>query len=133
MRARLPVALAAAAAVALLLVACSRAPAEADSVAVIDRFHNALNADETPAIDALLSQSTRNLRPGIGTARAFRALGNRHGRYRDGTLGSIARDDRRTTIIWRARYERGPVSELFVLVDQGGQPRIDSYTDAAPS
>jgi hypothetical protein len=114
---------------ALALAACSNTPGEADSVALIDRFHAALNADDTPAIDALLSQSTRNLRPGIGTARAFRALSARHGRYLSGSIGKLASKDSRTTIAWSARYERGPVPELFVLVTEGGAVKIDSYSD----
>jgi hypothetical protein len=128
MRALLPILASAA-----LLAACSRAPTQADSVAVIDRFHTALNADDTATIDALLTRSTRDLRPGIGTARAFRALSARHGRYRDGTLDTLRREGDRTTIVWRARYELGPVSELFVLVAEDGAARIDSYSDDARS
>lgn len=116
---------------ALALAGCSRAPTQADSVAVIDRFHAALNADDIAAINALLTRSTRDLRPGIGTARAFRALSARHGRYRDGTLGSLASEGARTRIVWRARYDRGPVAELFVLVAEDGAVRIDSYSDDA--
>jgi len=117
----------------LLLSACNNAPDEAQGVAVIDRFHIALNANDTAAIDALLSQSTRNLRPGIGTARAFRAISARHGRYLDGRAASVTSADARTRIDWQARYERGPVSELFVLVNEAGAVKIDSYTDnAAP-
>jgi len=116
-----------------MLAACSRAPGEADSVAVIDRFHVALNAGDTTAIDGLLSQSTRNLRPGIGTARAFRAISARHGRYLDGRAASVTSADEHTSIDWQARYDRGPVSELFVLVNEAGAVKIDSYTDnAAP-
>lgn len=116
---------------ALVLSACSNGPSEADSVAVIDRFHTALNADDIAAIDGMLSKSTRNLRPGIGTARAFLALSARHGRYVHGYLAGFDSNDGRASITWRARYERGPVSELFVLVNEGGQPKIDSYTDNA--
>lgn len=114
---------------AVALAACSKAPTEADSVAVIDRFHTALNVDDTATINALLTQSTRELRPGIGTARAFRALSARHGRYRDGTLGTLTSEGDRTRIVWRARYDRGPVAELFVLVAEDGAVRIDSYSD----
>jgi hypothetical protein len=116
--------------VAIVLAACS-GPDEKASRAVIDRFHTALNAGDWPAIDGLLSQSTRDLRPGDGTARAFRALIQRHGRYTGGQLTGIGHNDGRTTIAWSARYERGPVSELFVLVEEGGQLKIDSYTDQA--
>ena len=125
MKALLPVA------AAMLLAACSTAPSEAESAAVIDRFHAALNADDTAAIDALFTQSTRNLRPGIGTARAFRALSARHGRYLDGSRATLASIDGRTTLVWRARYERGPVAELFVLVAEDGAVKIDSYSDDA--
>lgn len=117
--------------IALLLAACSNAPTEADSLAVIDRFHRALNADDTATINTLLTQSTRDLRPGIGTARAFRALSARHGRYLGGTLGTLTSEGDRTSIVWRARYDRGPVPELFVLVAEDGAVRIDSYSDDA--
>jgi hypothetical protein len=115
-------------AVAVLLAACS-GPDAAASRAVIDRFHAALNAGDWAAVDGLLSRSTRNLRPGGATARAFRAIIQRHGRYTGGELEGITRDDGRTTVAWSARYEKGPVSELFVLVEEGGQLKIDSYTD----
>jgi hypothetical protein len=115
-------------AVAVLLTACSGPDAVA-SRAVIDRFHAALGAGDWAAIDGLLSQSTRNLRPGGATARAFRAIIERHGRYKGGELEGITLEDGRTTIAWSARYENGPVSELFVLVEEGGQLKIDSYTD----
>jgi hypothetical protein len=115
---------------AIALAACA-GPDEKASRGVIDRFHVALNAGDWVAVDGLLSQSTRNLRPGGGTARAFRAIIQRHGRYTGGELGGISRDDGRTTIAWSARYERGPVSELFVLVEEGGSLKIDSYTDSA--
>ncbi|WP_310474913.1 hypothetical protein [Sandarakinorhabdus sp.] len=117
-------------ALCLALAACA-GPDEAASRAVIDRFHVALNAGDWVAIDGLLSPSTRNLRPGVGTARAFRAIIQRHGRYTGGELEGLNHDDGRTTIAWSARYERGPVSELFVLVEAGGLLKIDSYTDAA--
>lgn len=115
---------------AIALVACS-GPDEKASRAVIDRFHAALNAGDWAAVDGLLTQSTRNLRPGGGTARAFRAIIQRHGRYTGGELEGMSHEDGRTTIAWSARYERGPVSELFVLVEEGGSLKIDSYTDAA--
>lgn len=115
-------------AVAVLLVACS-GPDEQASRAVIDRFHAALNAGDWAAIDGLLSPSTRNLRPGGATARAFRAIIERHGRYAGGALAGITGKDGRTTLTWSARYEKGPVSELFVLVEDAGQLKIDSYTD----
>jgi hypothetical protein len=118
-------------AVAVLLAACS-GPDAAASRAVIDRFHAALNAGDWAAIDGLLSQSTRNLRPGGATARAFRAIIKRHGRYRGGELEGITRESGATTLAWSARYEKGPVSELFVLVEEGGGLRIDSYTDQPP-
>lgn len=117
-------------AAAALLAACS-GPDDAASRDVIDRFHLALNAGDWAAIDGLLSPSTRNLRPGLGTARAFRALTERHGRYTGGQLTSRHHENGRTTITWSARYERGAVSELFVLVEEGGSLKIDSYTDAA--
>jgi hypothetical protein len=115
-------------AVSVLLAACS-GPDAAASRAVTDRFHGALNAGDWTAIDGLLSQSTRNLRPGGGTARAFRAIIERHGRYIGGELAGITREDGRATVAWSARYEQGPVSELFVLMEENGQLKIDSYTD----
>jgi hypothetical protein len=114
---------------AVALAACA-GPDEPASRAVIGRFHAALNAGDWGAVDGLLSRSTRNLRPGGGTARAFRAIIARHGRYIGGELAGIDHRDGRTTITWSARYEHGPVTELFVLVEEGGQLRIDSYTDA---
>lgn len=96
---------------------------------VVDRFHTALNAGDWATIDRVLSQSTRNLRPGGGTAHAFRAIVARHGRYQGGQLASIKADAGRTTITWSARYQSGPVPELFVLVEEGGHLKIDSYTD----
>ncbi|WP_372918210.1 hypothetical protein [Sandarakinorhabdus sp.] len=119
-------------AVAAALAACS-GPDEPASRAVVDRFHAALNAGDWAAIDGLLSPSTRDLRPGGATARAFRAITLRRGRYVGGELFGISRDDGRTTIAWSARYERGPAMELFVLVEAGGQLKIDSYTDNAAS
>lgn len=119
----------AAVALALLLTGCNRAPAVDDGRAVITRFHAALNAGDWPAIDALLSQSTRNLRPGGGTARAFRAIIARHGRYLDGTLAASHGEDGRLTLDWQARFEQGPVPERFVLVREADQVVIDSYTD----
>lgn len=104
---------------------------EPASVALVDRFHVALNAGDWPAIDAMLSQSTRNLRPGGATARAFRAITERHGRYLGGELAGIGADAGFITLAWAARYERGPVSEQFVLVEEGGRLKIDSYTDNA--
>ena len=115
---------------AALLAGCSGIDQPA-SVAVVARFHTALNAGDWPAIDGLLSRSTRQLRAGSGTARAFRRIIERHGRYTGGELQAISRDDGRTRILWSARYEKGPVSELFVLVEDGGSLRIDSYTDSA--
>lgn len=113
---------------AALLSACS-GPDEAASRAVVDRFHAALNAGDWAAIDGLLSQSARNLRPGGGTARGFRAITHRHGGYAGGELAGISRNDGRTTIAWSAQYERGPVREVFVLVEDSGNLKIDSYTD----
>lgn len=117
--------------VAVALAACS-GPDEEATRGVIDRFHAALNAGDWAAIDGLLTTSTRNLRPGGGTARAFRAIIQRHGRYKGGELEGMSHEDGRTTIAWSARYERGPVSELFVLVEERGSLKIDSYTDAPP-
>jgi hypothetical protein len=114
--------------VALLLVACS-GPSEDDSRAVIDRFHAALNAGDWATVDGLLSPSARALRPGNGVARAFRAIIARHGRYLDGAAASTSHEDGRTTIRWAARYERGAVPELFVLVEEGGGLKIESYSD----
>lgn len=100
--------------------------------AVVARFHAALNAGDWAAIDGLLTQSARDLRPGGGTARAFRAITARHGRYLGGTRAALAADGGRISLIWSARYERGLVAEAFVLVEEGGEVKIDSYTDRAP-
>ena len=110
----------------LLLTACASADAPA-SRAVVTRFHVALNTGNWPAIDALLSQSSRDLHP--GTARAFRAITARHGYYLGGELAAISADRGRTYVAWAARYERGPVQEAFVLIEEGGSLKIDSYTD----
>jgi hypothetical protein len=117
-------------AVVATLSACAGVdePAAADVVA---RFHTALNAGDWAAIDGMLSQSTRKLRPGTGTARAFRNIIARHGHYVGGELAGITDEGGRITIAWAARYDKGPVSELFVLVDEGGRLKIDSYTDNA--
>lgn len=104
---------------------------EPASRAVVDRFHAALNGGDWAAIDGLLSPTARNLRPGGATARAFRAVTLRHGRYLGGGPAGISHNDGRTSIAWSARYERGPVPEQFVLVETGGQLKIDSYTDQA--
>jgi hypothetical protein len=117
-------------AMAATLAACSSFD-EPAAVDVVARFHTALNAGDWPGIDGLLTQSTRNLRPGSGTARAFRNIITRHGRYMGGELAGIDGKDGRITIAWAARFEKGPVSELFVLVDEGGTLKIDSYTDNA--
>lgn len=116
-------------AAAFAVSGCSNGPGEADSAAVVAGFHAALNAGDTPAINGLLSQSTRNLRPGIGTARAFGAITSRHGRYLGGTMITHVSSAGRTRIDWQARYENGPVLEQFTLVDEAGDVRIDSYTD----
>ncbi|WP_164155727.1 hypothetical protein [Sandarakinorhabdus rubra] len=112
------------------LVACSGVD-EAAAVGLVTRFHAALADGDWAAIDGLLSRSTRALRPGLGTARAFRNLGARHGRYLGGGLARISADDGRITLVWAARYERGAVNELFVLVDEDGGLKIDSYSDKA--
>lgn len=117
-------------AAASLLAACS-GPDETQARAVVDRFHAALNAGDWAAIDGLLSQSARDLRPGGGTARAFRAITARHGRYLGGDVAQITREDGRTSLTWSAHYERGPVPEAFVLVGEGSALRIESYTDQA--
>lgn len=117
----------------LALASCDSAPKQADSVAAVARFHTALNADDWAGIDGLLSQSARDLRPGGGTARAFRAVKARHGAYQGGELAGISRDDGRATLDWAARYGNGPVREQFVLITQGGAVRIDSYTDRPPA
>ena len=117
-------------ALAVTLAACSGVD-EPAAVDVITRFHTALNAGDTAAIDGLLTRSTRDLRPGGGTARAFRAITARHGRYVGGELAGLDAEKGRITIAWAARYEQGPVSELFVIVEEGGGLKIDSYTDNA--
>ena len=114
--------------VVLLLAACSSVD-EPASEAVIDTFHGALNRQDWAAIDGLLTQSTRNLRPGGGTARSFRNITARHGRYLGGELAGMEADNGITTIAWSARYERGPVSELFMLKTEAGAVKIDGYTD----
>lgn len=115
---------------ALMLAACS-GPDESASRAVVDRFHTALDAGDWAAIDGLLARSARNLRPGGATARAFRTITARHGRYVGGDIARITADGSRTTLAWSARYERGPVAELFVLIPEGGGLKIESYTDNA--
>lgn len=120
---------AAVAAALLVLAGCSRAPDEAASRATVDRFHAALNAADWQAIDALLSNSARNLRPGGGTARAFRAIAARHGRHLGGDVAAFTQTDTHAMIDWAARFERGAVTERFALVDEGGRVLIDSYTD----
>jgi len=117
-------------AVAAALAGCSGFD-EPAAVDVVARFHTALNAGDWAAIDGLLTTSTRNLRPGSGTARAFRNITARHGRYLGGELAGIDGKDGRITIAWAARYQQGPVSELFVLVEEGSALKIDSYTDNA--
>jgi hypothetical protein len=115
-------------ALAVLLGGCAVADEKA-AHAVVDRFHTALNAGDWAAIDALLTDDARRLRPGIGTARAFGNLISRHGRYVGGELAGITAEDGRTTLAWAAKYERGPVSELFVLREEGGTLKIESFTD----
>ena len=117
-------------AAAAILAGCSGID-EPAAVDVIGRFHTALNAGDWAGIDGLLTRSTRDLRPGGATARAFRRITERHGRYVGGELAGIDGKDGRITIAWAARYEQGPVSELFVLVDEAGKLKIDSYSDNA--
>jgi hypothetical protein len=114
--------------IVLLLAACSSID-EPASEAVIDQFHGALNRQDWPAIDGLLTQSTRNLRPGGGTARSFRNITARHGRYLGGELAGMDEAGGVITVAWAARYERGPVSELFMLKSERGVVKIDGYTD----
>ena len=111
-----------------LLSACSGVD-EPAAHAVVDRFHVALNAGDWGAIDTMLTQDARALRPGIGTARAFGNLIERHGRYLGGELAGITAEDGRTTLAWAAKYEKGPVSELFVLREEAGALKIESFTD----
>ena len=113
---------------AAALAGCSGAD-EPASRAVVDQFHAALNAGDWAAIHARLSPSARDLRPGGGTARAFRAIARRHGRYLGGQPASITAAAGGVRIIWAAQYQAGPVREYFVLVKAGGQIRIDSYSD----
>jgi hypothetical protein len=113
----------------LLLAACNSAPDRAESRAAVGRFHAALNAGDWPAIDALLSREARDLRPGGGTARAFRAIAARHGRHLGGDIATFSTDGPRATLDWAAQYERGAVTEQFGLVHEAGGVRIDSYTD----
>lgn len=96
---------------------------------LVDRFHAAVNAGDWASIDGMLTADARALRPGIGTARAFGNLISRHGRYIGGELEGITAEDGRTTLAWAARYEKGPVSELFVLREEGGVLKIESFTD----
>lgn len=108
--------------------------ADADKGAALDllaRFHGAVNAGDVAAIDAMLAGSARQLRPGLGTARAFGALTRRHGRYLGGEMAGLTGDagDGGLAIAWSARYAQGPVSEQFVLVREGGGLKIASYTD----
>ena len=112
----------------LNLAACS-GPDEAASTEVIDRFHTALNAGDWPAIGGVLARSARNLRPGGAAARACRAITARRGQYVGGYIASITAAGGRTTVAWSARYERGAVSELFVLIPEDGGTKIESYTD----
>jgi hypothetical protein len=113
---------------ALALAACA-GPDVAASDAAIARFHAAIDADDIAAIDAMLTRSTRALRPGNATARAFRNLPRRHGRYLGGSAASITQDGPRTRIIWHARYAKGPVTELYVLAQEDGVLKLDSYSD----
>jgi hypothetical protein len=126
MRLLLPVVL------AVVLSGCSNIDQQA-SQAVVGRFHSALNAGDWATIDSLLSQSTRNLRPGGATARAFRAITQRHGQYVSGKLARIENLNDTVTIAWTARYDKGPVAEFFVLVEEDGGIKIDSYSDKAGS
>lgn len=111
-----------------LVSACSGVD-EQGAEALVDRFHVALNAGDWAAIDAMLTGDARALRPGIGTARAFGNLITRHGRYRGGELEGMTAEDGRITLAWAARYDKGPVSELFVLREDGGALKIESFTD----
>lgn len=113
----------------VLLAACSNAPDEQQAKTVVAQFHSAVNEQDIAAIDAMLTRSTRELRPGVGTARAFANLTQRHGRYIDGTAGPIDRHEGRTRIDWQARYAGGPVREQFVLVHEAGAVKIEGYTD----
>jgi hypothetical protein len=115
-------------ALAVLVSACSAADEKA-AHGVVDRFHTALNAGDWAAIDTMLTSDARALRPGIGTARAFGNLIERHGRYVGGELAGITAEDGRTTLAWAAKYQNGPVSELFVLREEFGALKIESFTD----
>lgn len=115
-------------ALVMLLSACSGVD-EPAAHQLVDRFHAAVNAGDWASIDGMLTADARALRPGIGTARAFGNLISRHGRYIGGELEGITAEDSRTTLAWAARYEKGPVSELFVLREEGGVLKIESFTD----
>ncbi|WP_353217523.1 hypothetical protein [Sandarakinorhabdus sp.] len=115
--------------VLLAITGCTNAPDKQESQTVVAQFHSAVNAQDIAAIDALLTRSTRELRPGVGTARAFAKLMQRHGRYIDGHAGPIDRHEGRTRINWQARYVNGPVNEQFVLMHEAGVVKIEGYTD----
>lgn len=117
------------AAMLLAIASCANAPDEQQTLTMLAQFHSAVNTQDIAAIDALLARSTRELRPGVGTARAFAKLKQRHGRYIDGKAGPIDRHEGRTRIIWQARYAGGPVNEQFVLIYEAGGVKIEGYTD----
>jgi len=117
------------AALLLGIASCTNAPDEQQALTMVAQFHSAVNTQDIAAIDALLARSARELRPGVGTARAFAGLMQRHGRYIDGKAGPIDRHEGRTRISWQARYARGPVNEQFLLVEEAGVIKIEGYTD----
>ncbi len=118
-----------AAALLIAVAGCTDAPGAREAEAAVAQFHAAVNAADVAAIDALLARSARELRPGVGTARAFAGLTQRHGRYQDGQAARIDRQAGRTRVVWQARYEHGPVREVLVLIREAGAVKIESYTD----
>ena len=100
--------------------------------ATVDAFHAALNSGDLAAIDALLAREARQLRPPMGTARAFRSIIARHGRHLattgcdTGTAAGNGRDF--ITLACTSRFERATIAEAITLAEDAAGPRLFSYT-----
>lgn len=100
--------------------------------ATVDDFHTALNSGDLAAINALLTREARQLRPPLGTARAFRSIIARHGRHiateacRDSAVAIDGRDF--VSLDCTSRFAGARLREALVLTEEEGRQKLFSYT-----
>lgn len=116
----------------LALAGCAGGSDTGAARATVDAFHAALNKDDLAAIDALLTREARQLRPPLGTARAFRNITGRHGRHlvTSGCAHGVVAIDGRdfTSLDCTSRFERAAIRESVVLAEEDGRQKLFSYS-----